>query len=132
MIEGQTQIDLGAYMNQSIRNIMAKAYKNMLSNPREAKFVYRMQMLFLKSEKRRKKMLEIEGLEVPPFLISSISTTYAITASQRTIIQNARTRSLESSGRTSSPKLPTWVSTSHSLPVASLSCEKTFWNTLPR
>ncbi len=75
MIEGQTQIDLGAYMNQSIRNIMAKAYKNMLSNPREAKFVYRMQMLFLKSEKRRKKMLEIEGLEVPPFLISSISTT---------------------------------------------------------
>jgi len=68
-------IDLGAYMSNSIRNIMAKAYKSVLSNPREAKFAYRMQTLFHKSEKRRRKMLEQEGLEVPPFLISSISTT---------------------------------------------------------
>ncbi len=75
MVEEQTQIDLGAYMSNSIRNIMAKAYKNVLSNPREAKFAYRMQTLFQKSEKRRAKMLEAEGLEVPPFLISSISTT---------------------------------------------------------
>lgn len=70
-----TTIDLGAYMSESIRRIMAKAYKNVLSNPREAKFAYRMQTLFQKSEKRRQKMLEEEGLEVPPFLISSISTT---------------------------------------------------------
>ena len=28
--------DLGAYMSNSIRNIMAKAYKSVLSNPREA------------------------------------------------------------------------------------------------
>lgn len=62
-------------MNGSIRNIMAKAYKNVLSNPREAKFAYRMQRLFEKTEKRRLKVLEEEGLEVPPFLISSISTT---------------------------------------------------------
>ena len=34
-----------------------------------------MQTLFQKSEKRRRKMLEQEELEVPPFLISSISTT---------------------------------------------------------
>ena len=68
-------IDLGAYMSNSIRTIMAKAYKSALSNPREAKFAYRMQMLFKKTEKRRRKMLELEGLEVPPFLISSISTT---------------------------------------------------------
>ncbi len=70
-----TTIDLGAYMSESIHRIMAKAYKNVLSNPREAKFAYRMQTLFQKSEKRRQKMLEEEGLEVPPFLISSISTT---------------------------------------------------------
>ena len=68
-------LDLGTYMSDSIRTIMAKAYKSVLSNPREAKFAYRMQTLFQKSEKRRKKMLEQEGLEVPPFLISSISTT---------------------------------------------------------
>lgn len=67
--------DLGAYMSNSIRTIMAKAYKSVLSNPREAKFAYRMQTLFQKSEKRRMKMLEQEGQEVPPFLISSISTT---------------------------------------------------------
>jgi len=56
-------LDLGAYMSNSIRNIMAKAYKSVLSNPREAKFAYRMQTLFQKSEKRRRKMLEQEGLE---------------------------------------------------------------------
>jgi hypothetical protein len=67
-----SQLDLAAYMSNSIRTIMAKAYKSVLSNPREAKFAYRMQTHFQKSEKRRKKMLEQEGLEVPPFLISSI------------------------------------------------------------
>ena len=68
-------IDLAAYMSSSIRNIMAKAYKNVLLNPREAKFAYKMQRLFDKSEKRRSKVLDEEELEVPPFLISSISTT---------------------------------------------------------
>ena len=68
------QIDLTAYMNGSISRIMAKAYKNVLSNPREAKFAFRMQQLFAKSEKRRKKVKEQEGIDVPPFLICSIST----------------------------------------------------------
>ena len=68
------QIDLAAYMNGSISRIMAKAYKNVLSNPREAKFAFRMQQLFAKSEKRRKKAKEQEGIEVPPFLICSIAT----------------------------------------------------------
>ena len=31
--------DLGAYMSNSIRNIMAKAYKSVLSNPRGAMVV---------------------------------------------------------------------------------------------
>ena len=70
-----TTFGLGAYMSGSIRNIMAKAYRNVLTNPREAKFAYRMQTLFQKSEKRRQKVKEAEGFDVPPFLISSISTT---------------------------------------------------------
>ena len=74
-METQKQMDSAAYMSGSIRNIMAKAYMNVLSNPREAKFAYRMQRLFEKSEKRRRKVLDEEGLEVPPFLISSIATT---------------------------------------------------------
>ena len=74
-METQKQMDLAAYMSGSIRNIMAKAYRNLLSNPREAKFAYRMQRLFEKSEKRRRKVLDEEGLEIPPFLISSIATT---------------------------------------------------------
>ena len=44
-------LDLAAYMSNSIRTIMAKAYKSVLSNPREAKFAFRMQTLFQKSEK---------------------------------------------------------------------------------
>ena len=71
----QTKIDLATYMSGSISHIMAKAYKNVLSNPLEAKFAFRMQRLFAKSEKRRKKVQEKEGIDVPPFLISSISTT---------------------------------------------------------
>ena len=67
-------IDLAAYMNGSISRIMAKAYRNVLSNPREAKFAFRMQQLFAKSEKRRKKVKEQEGVDVPPFLICSIAT----------------------------------------------------------
>ncbi|MCR4809359.1 MAG: radical SAM protein [Prevotella sp.] len=71
----QTKVDLATYMNGSISRIMAMAYKNVLSNPREAKFAFRMQQLFAKSENRRKKVQEKEGIDVPPFLISSISTT---------------------------------------------------------
>ncbi len=66
---------LDEYMSESIRNIMAKAYKNVLRNPREAKFAYRMQRLFEKSEKRRREVSEREAMDIPPFLISSISTT---------------------------------------------------------
>ena len=67
--------DLGTYMSGSIRNIMTKAYKNVLSNPREAKFAFRMQTLFQKSGKRRQQVREEHDIEVPPFLISSIATT---------------------------------------------------------
>ena len=36
-------MDLGAYMAESIRNILATAYLNVLGNPREARFVAKMQ-----------------------------------------------------------------------------------------
>ena len=68
------QIDLAAYMSDTISRVMKQAYKNILSNPREAKFVFHMQQLFAKSERRRKKVAEREGIDVPPFLISSIAT----------------------------------------------------------
>ncbi len=73
--KGKTVTDLAAYMSESIRGIMGRAYLNVLSNPHEARFVARMQKLFTKSERRRKEVLEKDGLEVPPFLIASIATT---------------------------------------------------------
>ncbi|MBP5190106.1 MAG: radical SAM protein [Bacteroidales bacterium] len=67
-------VDLQEYMSGSIRNIMTAAYRNMLHNPREAKFAYRMQQIFSKSEKRRKSIADKENIDVPPFLICSIAT----------------------------------------------------------
>ena len=74
-METTERLDLGAYMSATIARIMTQAYKSVLSNPREARFAYRMQRLFRKSESRRKKVREQEGIDVPPFLISSIATT---------------------------------------------------------
>ena len=68
-------MDLSKHMAESIRNIMAEAYLNVLSNPREARFVHRMHKLFSASEKQRALVLQNEGIEVPPFLIASIATT---------------------------------------------------------
>ena len=62
-------------MAESIRNIMAKAYLNVLGNPREARFVAKMQRTIGRAERRRKAYLEKEGVAVPPFLIASIATT---------------------------------------------------------
>lgn len=67
--------NLAYYMSNGIRGIMTRAYKNVLSNPREARFALRMQRLFEKSEARRSKIKASEGLDIPPFLISSIATT---------------------------------------------------------
>lgn len=67
-------MDLQNYMNGAIRRIMSKAYLNVLGNPREAKTILRLQNTFLKSEKRRSAVARESGLDVPPFLICSIST----------------------------------------------------------
>ena len=68
-------MNLGAYMAGTIRRIMATAYLNVLDNPREARFVARMQRTVNKAERRRKAYLEKENVAVPPFLIASIATT---------------------------------------------------------
>ena len=51
-------MQLDEYLSNGIASIMAKAYRNVLSNPREAKFAFKMQRLFEKSAKRRKEILE--------------------------------------------------------------------------
>ena len=68
-------MDLAKYMTDSIYDIMAKAYLNVLSNPRQARIIHRMQRQFSASSQRRTKLLEEDGIEVPPFLIASIATT---------------------------------------------------------
>lgn len=67
--------NLNEYMAERIRYIMGKIYLNVLSNPREAAFVMRMQQRFAQSERRRSSLLADENVEVPPFLIASIATT---------------------------------------------------------
>ena len=69
------EFDLAAYMSNGIREFMADAYRNVLSNPREARFVHRMRRVVEKSERCRREVLESDGLAVPPFLIASIATT---------------------------------------------------------
>ena len=67
--------NLNEYMAERIRYIMGKIYLNVLSNPREAAFIMRMQQRFAQSERRRSSLLADENVEVPPFLIASIATT---------------------------------------------------------
>jgi MoaA/NifB/PqqE/SkfB family radical SAM enzyme len=67
--------DLQAYLSNNISNMMLTGYKNMLRNPREARFMLKMQQTFKKSERLRQQTAETEGFQVPPFLISSISNS---------------------------------------------------------
>ena len=70
-----SKFDLAAYMADGIREFMESAYRNVLSNPHEARFVHRMRRVVERSERKRREVLEREGLAVPPFLIASIATT---------------------------------------------------------
>jgi len=58
---------------------MSNAYKAVLTNPKESMFVFRMQKIFGKAEKKRKAYKEKENLHIPPFLISSIATDCNLT-----------------------------------------------------
>lgn len=57
---------------------MSSAYKAVLTNPKESMFVFRMQNVFRRAEKKRK-AYQKEDLHVPPFLISSIATDCNLT-----------------------------------------------------
>lgn len=63
------------YMNGAIRTIMLKAYASALVNPRQAKVALRLQKAFRDSENVRAEVSRREGVDIPPFLISSISTS---------------------------------------------------------
>lgn len=71
----KTTFDLATYMADGIRGFMSAAYRNVLTNPREARFVNRMRRVVEKSAHRRQDILESDGIAVPPFLIASIATT---------------------------------------------------------
>ncbi|MCD7915836.1 MAG: hypothetical protein LUG96_11685 [Tannerellaceae bacterium] len=67
-------VPLESYLNNGIKNLMSHAYKSALSNPKEALFIFRMQKVFGKAEKKRSDYKKKENLHIPPFLISSIAT----------------------------------------------------------
>lgn len=46
-------VPLESYLNNGIKNLMSHAYKSALSNPKEALFIFRMQKVFGKAEKKR-------------------------------------------------------------------------------
>ena len=67
--------DLAAFMTENLRSLVQTAYRSVLTNPREARFALQLQRTMARGAKRRRHLLEDEGLEVPPFLIASIATT---------------------------------------------------------
>ncbi|MBQ9312870.1 MAG: radical SAM protein [Bacteroidales bacterium] len=71
--------NLEKYLSNAIGNIMFDAYKSVIRNPRQALFILNMQKTFAKSEKKRNKILKEEKLNIPPFLISGISSSCNLT-----------------------------------------------------
>ncbi len=64
-----SEINLQGYMSSAIRRIMAKAYRNVLSNPREAKTVFRLQNTFIKSESQGGSQRKRRGSAAVPYLL---------------------------------------------------------------
>ncbi|MBR1770314.1 MAG: radical SAM protein [Bacteroidales bacterium] len=71
--------NLENYLSNAIKNIMLDAYKSVIQNPKQALFILNMQKTFAKSVKNRDKILKTENLNIPPFLISSISSSCNLT-----------------------------------------------------
>ena len=67
--------NLAQFMSDNLRELVTTGYRSVLDNPREARFAMQLQRTIARGERRRKKTLKDEGLEVPPFLICSIATT---------------------------------------------------------
>ncbi|MBQ7984526.1 MAG: radical SAM protein [Bacteroidales bacterium] len=71
--------NLEDYLANAIRNIMTDAYKSVIKNPKQALFILNMQKTFAKSVKKRDKIQKEENINIPPFLISSISSSCNLT-----------------------------------------------------
>lgn len=67
--------NLAKFMSDNLRELVLMGYRSVLDNPREARFALQLQRTIARGERRRKRILKEEGLEVPPFLICSIATT---------------------------------------------------------
>ena len=67
--------DLQKFMTDNLRQLVQTGYRSVLSNPREARFALQLQRTLARGDRRRKRILKEEGLDVPPFLICSIATT---------------------------------------------------------
>ena len=66
-------MDLQKFMADNLRSLVQTAYRSVLTNPREARFALRLQSALTRGERRRKEIKKTEGLDVPPFLIASIT-----------------------------------------------------------
>ena len=67
--------NLAKFMYDNLRQLVLTGYRSVIDNPREARFALQLQTSLARGERRRKKILKDEGLEVPPFLICSIANT---------------------------------------------------------
>lgn len=65
--------NLSEYMSNGIENIVKSIIKASLKSPKETAFIMNY-MISSKEAKKRRKALEVEGTNIPPFLISSITS----------------------------------------------------------
>jgi MoaA/NifB/PqqE/SkfB family radical SAM enzyme len=66
--------DLAEYMSSGIENIVRGIVKASLKNPRETAFIMKY-MMASKEAKKKRALYESKGHNIPPFLISSISSS---------------------------------------------------------
>ncbi|ERI91748.1 radical SAM domain protein [Clostridiales bacterium oral taxon 876 str. F0540] len=69
----EEKFDLSEYMSSGIENIVKNIVKASLKNPKETAFVMKY-MLASKEAQRKRALLSNKGQDIPPFLISSITS----------------------------------------------------------
>lgn len=65
--------DLTEYLNGAVERLIRQALKSSLHNPRESAFITKFLFLQKKASKKRR-IMENDGLHIPPFLIASIAS----------------------------------------------------------
>ena len=92
--------DLSAFFDQGVSDIVGRATKFYARSPKGLRFVARTALSFAAADKRRRQMAQGDGIEVPVFLIASISSTCNLTCTgcyahaNKTIGQDARSKEL--------------------------------------